>query len=139
MGTMQRCVWLLPLEEMAELGATLMAVMATWGAALTSRPRDAWRAVGKRALTVFGLASLILIALGWRNLPPAQRVFLGYRTAVLAVHNLVHDPLVAGEETIVRVELVARRAITAPIGHTLQLIDPLSGEVWAEENRWAER
>ncbi len=138
-GATQRCVSLLPLEEMSEQVASLMAVMAALGAAFPIRPGGEWQEVGKRALTVFGLASLVLFALGWRNLPPAQRIFEGYRPTFFAIHHLAHDPLIAGEEASIRVELVARKALTAPIGHVLQLIDPLSGNVWAEENRWAER
>ena len=139
LGATKRCVWLLPLEEVAENAGALIAVLAALGITLHARSGAEWRAVGKRTLVALGLAALVLYALGWRIMPPAQRIFLDNRPAILTVQGVEHDPLVAGEEIKVQVELTARKALPAPIGYSLQLIDPLNGEVLASVDRWSKR
>lgn len=138
-GAPERCVWLLPFEEMMENVGALIAALAALGVALQTRPEVDWRALGRRTLVALGLSALVLLVLSWRIMPPAQRILLPNRPALLTVEGVRHEALVAGEVAKAQIELLASTALPAPIGYTLQLIDPLSGEVLAAVDRWSKR
>ena len=127
------------LEEVLEYSGILVVAVVVQGVALRALPEARWPAFGRRTIVTLGLVALVVYGAGRVIFPISERAFLPYRPPILSLSSASVERLTAGETATVRVDLVAMQELPAPLGYSLQLIDPLNGEVLASVDRWSKR
>ena len=125
------------LEEVLEFSGIMVSAVVVQGVALRTLPKMRWPAYERRSAVTLGALALMVYGVGQIAFPVSERAFLPFRPPILKLSGATVAGLSAGEPTSVQVQITATQDLPAPIGYSLQLFDPQTGEVWAALDQWS--
>lgn len=125
-------------EEVLELSGILVVAVTLQGVAFRALPKTRWPVFGRQSFALLALLAWVVYGVGRLAFPTSERAFLPYRLPILRLHDASVTNFRAGDDASVSVSMVATQTLPASLGYTLQLYDPLTGEVWAAFDRWSE-